>query len=373
MASHASGDEFRSVFRNDADVREEAPGRVNLMGDHTDYHQGLVLPTVLPQRTTVELRLRSDRIVHVFSTSVGGEVQHYRLGEETPSRGWIDYVQGVTEALTQAGHRLSGFDALISSTVPIGAGVSSSAALEVALLRALRTATRLCIEDVELARIAQRAEAGFVGAPVGIMDQMVCSLGHPDEALFLDTRTISYQHVPLPTRSDLVVIDSGVAHAHARGEYAQRRRESFEAAAALGVEWLRDATPEMLAAARIGDETLARRARHVIAENQRVLAAVAAMRSDDPAWLGRLFDRSHASMRDDYETSTAEVDALVQAGHEDGDVYGARLTGGGFGGAVVMLARHGCGAAVARRVSATYESRTARQASILLPADIALH
>ena len=373
MSSGADGGEFQARFDGSPGIQGEAHGRVNLMGDHTDYHQGLVLPTLLPQRTTVRLRLRPDRIVHACSTSIGGEILQYRLGNETPARSWIDYVQGVTAALAQDGHALPGFDALISSNVPIGAGVSSSAALEIALLRALKAAVPLDIDDVELARTGQRAEAGFVGAPVGIMDQMVCSLGRPGEALFLDTRTLHYEHVPLPTRSELVVIDSGVPHEHARGDYTRRRRESFEAAAALGVQWLRDATPDTLETSFTASAMLQRRARHVVTENGRVVDAVAALRSDDPAWLGRLFNVSHASMRDDYETSTPEIDALVAAANANDEVYGARLTGGGFGGAVAIVVRNGCGAAVARRIVASYESRTARRALVLLPASDSLH
>ena len=364
--------EFEAFCASSTGIRASAHGRVNLMGDHTDYHQGLVLPTLLPQETTVRLRVRPDRNVHALSTAAGGGVQQYRLGDETPLRSWIDYVQGITAVLAHDGHVVPGFDVWISSTVPIGAGVSSSAALEVALLRGLRTAAQLTLDDVELARIAQRAEAGFVGAPVGIMDQMVCSLGRPGEALFLDTRTLRHEFVPLLSRAEFVVIDSGVPHEHARGDYSRRRDESFEAAAALGVQWLRDATPEAPATSTASEKSV-RRARHVISENGRVVDAVAALRSDDPAWLGRLFDQSHASMRDDYETSTPEIEALVAAASANEEVYGARLTGGGFGGAVVMVVRHGCAAAVARRVVASYQARTARRALILLPVLQSLH
>jgi galactokinase len=359
---------FSALFDAEPEVKAHAPGRVNLMGEHTDYHLGFVLPTVLPQRTAVELRVRSDRTVRVCSETVHDGVQSYQLGSEARGQGWLDYVQGVTAALATSTSSLPGFDALIASTLPMGGGVSSSAALEVALLRALRGAGVLRIQDIEIARVAQRAEVEFVGAPVGIMDPMACSLGRPGHALFLDTRSLDYEHVPLPSAAELVVIDSGIAHQHARGGYAERRRESFAAAAALGVGFLRDATPDALGAAAAVPDALTRRARHVVTENARVLDAVDALRHDDAPRLGTLFTASHASMRDDYQTSIPEIDALVAVANTDPDVYGARLTGGGFGGAVVILARSGCAPAVAARALAGYQSRTGRRGSVLLPA-----
>jgi galactokinase len=368
MANLYRGGRFSSLFGIDADVEADAPGRVNLMGEHTDYHLGFVLPTVLPQRTVVELRVRTDARIRAFSETVPDGMRTYELGSEARRNDWLDYVQGVTATLERSGLSVPGFDILIASTVPTGGGVSSSAALEIALLRALRAAGVLRIGDVESARVAQRAEVEFVGAPVGIMDPMACSLGRPGHALFLDTRSLKFEHVPLPSAAELVVIDSGIAHQHAHGGYPERRRESFTAAEALGVAFLRDATPHLLATASAMPDSLARRARHVVSENARVLDAVTAMWHDDVERLGRLFNASHASMRDDYETSIPEIDALVAIGNADSDVYGARLTGGGFGGAVVMLARSGRAAAVAQRAVAAYQYRTGRQGSVLLPA-----
>lgn len=358
---------FESVFKADAAVRAEAPGRVNLMGEHTDYHQGFVLPTVLPLRTVVELRMRADRTVRTFSSTMPDGVRRYQCGNEMREGEWLDYVKGITSVLARTGIDIPGFDAFISSTVPIGAGVSSSAALEIALLRALRAAATLAISDREMAILAQRAEVEFVGAPVGIMDQMVCSLGRDGQALFLDTRTLDCEHVPLPSQAQLAVVDSGIAHANARGGYVERRRESFEAAAALGVNWLRDVPQSGLDALRSLPEILAGRARHVVTENVRVLNALDALRHDDAARLGQLFTESHISMRNDYEASTPEIDELVRTACLDEDVYGARLTGGGFGGAVVLLTRAGCAAAAAARVLQTYRERTRRPGLVLLP------
>jgi galactokinase len=345
----------------------EAPGRVNLMGEHTDYHEGYVLPTVIPQRTRVRVRRRADRLVRASSSSVADGPGEYVVGAESPRGGWLDYVQGVTAALFGHGFALPGFDAVIDSTVPLGAGVSSSAALEVSLLRALRTLFALPIDDVELARIARAAETEFIGAPIGIMDQMASSLGHDGEALFLDTRTLEVERIPQPRSIELGVIDSAVPHAHASGEYATRRRESFEAAALLGVRTLRDIDHLPSGALDGMPAVLARRARHVVTENSRVLAAVAALRAADPKALGALFAASHASMRDDYETSTADVDALVAIATSHPDVYGARLTGGGFGGAIVLIARAGTAAAATAAISDTYRRRTGRAAVVLVP------
>jgi galactokinase len=349
-------------------VSADAPGRVNLIGEHTDYHDGYVLPTVIPQRTRVELRPRADRRVRAASPALGERWEEYEAGAETPGRGWLDYVQGVTATLAARGVDVPGFDARISSDVPIGAGVSSSAALEVSLLRALRTLLSLDLDDVEIAQIAQAAETDFVGAPVGIMDQMASSLGRDREALFLDTRTLAVERLPLPASMEVVVIDSGITHAHAGGEYVTRRRESFEAAALLRVERLRDAGPTLLP--RLDDlpPVLARRARHIITENERVLAAVAAIRAADPRRLGELFAASHASMRDDYETSTPEIDMLVAIAAAHPEVYGARLTGGGFGGAVVALVRRGTAPAAAEEIRQAYVRRTGRRGAVLVPA-----
>jgi galactokinase len=346
----------------------EAPGRVNLIGEHTDYHQGYVLPSVIPQRTRVHLVARSDRRVRASSREIGGDIAEFVIGAETVTHTWLDYIQGVTHTLRALTTTLPGFDLRVESDIPLGSGLSSSAALEVSLLRALRELYDLPVDDVELARIAQRAETEFVGAPVGIMDQMVCSLGHPREAFFLDTRTLSYERVPLPPAAELVVINSGVRHQHAGGEYTIRRRESFEAAAMLGVSFLRDVTIDELAR-RITPlpDTLARRARHIVSENHRVQDTVIAIAAGDLVRVGALFYASHGSMRVDYEISTPEIDALVELGHADADVYGARLTGGGFGGSVVMLAKAGCGAAAACRILDLYAANGDRHGSILLP------
>jgi galactokinase len=352
------------------EVSAEAPGRVNLIGEHTDYHDGYVLPTVIPQHTCAHITRRIDRLVRASTTAHAGEWEEYQIGAETAGRGWLDYIQGVTAMLARHGILVPGLDVRIDSSIPLGAGVSSSAALEVSLLRALRLLLHLEFDDVTVARIAQSVETDFVGAPVGIMDQMASSLGCEGEALFLDTRSLSYQRVPLPTSIEIVVIHSGITHAHAGGEYVIRRRESFEAAERLGVARLRDVDATMMPRIATLPDVLARRARHVVSENARVLAAVAALRASDVERLGALLNESHVSMRDDYETSTAEIDVLVGAAQGHPDVYGARLTGGGFGGSIVALARGGRGQGAAAEISAEYLRRTSLTPTILIPPQV---
>lgn len=347
----------------------EAPGRVNLIGEHTDYNGGYVLPTAIPQRTRVRLRLRTDGRITARSTSVAPSgPEQYDLGAETRRGTWIDYVQGVTDVLRRHGHRVGGADLDIQSNVPVGSGLSSSAALEIALMRAFRTAYALDLPDEAMARLARQAENEFVGAPVGIMDQMACTFADDHAALFLDTRTLRFERVLMPETGEILVIDSGVAHNHARGDYRTRRAECEQAARHLGVPELRDCGLEDLARAARLPAPLDRRARHVVTENARVLDAVAALRRADLVAVGALFNASHASMRDDFEVSVPEVDRLVELACEQPDVFGARLTGGGFGGAIVALAVRGTGRRAAERIASRYGSETGRAPVVLVPA-----
>jgi len=363
-----SSTSFETLFGATPSVHVHAPGRVNLIGEHTDYNGGYVLPTVIPQRTAVELAPRQDHLVRAWSASVGARrPEEYRLGAERKRGAWVDYVQGATWVLASEGFALGGADVAVRSEVPLGSGLSSSAALLVAVLRAFREARGLDVEDVVLARLAKKAENDFVGAPVGIMDQMAVTLASDGQALFLDTRSLAYRLVPMPRDADLIVLNSGVAHNHAKGDYRTRRAECEQAAERLGVAQLRDLNPADLGRIMQLPDPLGRRARHVVTEDERVLAAVRAMEVGDLAELGRLFYASHDSMRDDYEVSIPEIDVLVDLARDERDVFGARLTGGGFGGSVVMLARKGAARGVASRVASAYASRTGRTPAILVP------
>jgi galactokinase len=349
-------------------TRASAPGRVNLIGEHTDYNGGFVLPTTIPQNTSVTLIRRDDALVRVRSDQASSGWLEYRLGHEEQRGTWLDYVQGVTWALREARYALPiGFELDIRSDVPLGAGLSSSAALEVALLRAMRQEFGLDLTDVNLALLGQRAENDFVGARCGIMDQMAATLADAGSALFLDTRSLDYRRVPLPARADLVVIHSGVSHEISGGDYNTRRAECEEAARLLGVAQLRDVTLAELPRLERLPEPLRRRARHVVTEDERVLSAVAALEANDLGLLGQLFDASHASMRDDFEVSAPDVDLLVGLAQTDRRVFGARMTGGGFGGSVVMLVQAGLGRAISEDVARQYAKRSGRSPSVLVP------
>lgn len=362
-------DIFERQFGHPAAIQESAPGRVNIIGEHTDYNGGFMLPIALPHRTDVLLGHRTDRLVWVRTLEVGGSspLAHYILGEERRQGGWLDYVQGVTSIARSMRHSALGCDLLISSTVPIGKGLSSSAALQVSVLRALNHAWHLDLDDLTIAQLAHRAETEFVGAPVGIMDQMAASLGNESAALLIDARSLAFESVPLPGDLELMVLDSGISHSHASGEYRVRRRECEEAAACLGVAQLRDLDESDLPRVSELPPVLARRARHVITENGRVLATVRALREGDASVAGVLLSASHTSLRDDFEVSTSRIDLLVDLAVAEPAVLGARITGGGFGGAVVALCRRPYAAAAAQRVIDAYRSRTQCEGSVLLP------
>ena len=357
---------FASYFGKAPEQKASAPGRVNLIGEHTDYNGGFCMPSVLPLHTQVWLSPRSDATVRLASDAQEGDVANYTIGDEKPAHSWVDYVAGVTWALKRAGRRLAGFDMLITSDVPVGKGLSSSAALEVAALRGLRSLTSLDLSDLEIAMLAHTAETEFVGAPVGVMDQMVCSLGKEGYAFFLDAASREYRDVPMPAATSLRVIDSGIEHHHASGDYRTRRRECEEAARALKVKALRDLTLADLPRINALPEPLNRRARHVVTEDARVLDAVDALRAGDLRRFGALLKASHASLRDDFQVSLEEIDWLVDTANADPDVLGARLTGGGFGGAILMLCKPGAPSDTAQRVVTRYRERYHKNAEVLV-------
>jgi galactokinase len=363
---------FEKVFGAPPAVSSGAPGRVNVIGEHTDYSGGFVLPAAIPLRCRVGLSVRSRRTIRAFSEWRAGDgILEYELGREKPGRGWLDYVQGLTRTLADRGVRLEGFDLAVESDVPPGAGLASSAALEVAVLRALGGAFGLGLDDLSLAEIARRSENDFVGAPVGVMDPMAASLAPEGAALWIDTRSLAHEPVPIPPGGELAVIDSGVAHEHSRGGYRLRREQCDEAARRLGVGLLRDLlgrVPDEVA--RSLPEPLGRRVRHVLGENARVLETVDAFRVGDLARAGARMRESHRSLADDFEVSTPELDLLVEIASARKDVFGARLTGGGFGGSVLALVRRGEGRAAAEEVAAEYRRRSGRTATVRLPLPI---
>jgi galactokinase len=354
--------------RGPADVLSHAPARVNLIGEHTDYCDGLVLPFPLGLQTRVELRRRTEEEVVARTLLDDSGPLSDRLGAERAGRGWLDYVQGVTFVLRRAGFRVKGVELDISSDIPAGGGLASSAALSVSLLRALREAFQLRLDDVALARLAQASEADFVGAPVGLMDPLAASLGTAGKALLIDIRSLAMETLSLPTGVEVGVIHSGISHRNAGGTYAQRRQEAEAAARALGVESLRDVQPADLARIAQLPFPLDQRARHVVTENARVLAFAAALRAGDSAPLGALLAASHQSLRDDYEVSLPDVDVLVALAQGTEGVLGARMTGGGRGGAVLFLAATGLAAAVGADICQKYRAETGQAGALLVPA-----
>lgn len=348
--------------------RASAPGRVNLIGEHTDHSGGFVLPVALPLRVTVDVEPRPDRLVRAGSANVDDGRWHERdLDRAARTGSWSDHVLGAGAVLAALGLVDRGYDARIASDLPMGAGLGSSGALGVAMLRALRDAFRIELDDVAVATLARRSENEMVGASSGIMDQMAASVGRDAEALFLDCRSLAFEHVRLPAAMELVVTSSGVTHEHARGAYNDRRRECEEAARALGLAELRDASVADLPRIAELPEPLSRRARHVVTENARVARAVDALRAGDLTALGLLLDASHRSLRDGFEVSTPEVDLLVDLVRAQPGVHGARMTGGGFGGSIVAVADAGRGHRAAATAVAAYGERTGLDARIILP------
>lgn len=346
----------------------EAHGRVNLIGEHTDYNSGWVLPTLIPQKTVVEIRPRSD--AKVIARSTHQSPVEYVLGSENPTKGWIDYIQGATRILKELGCKIGGFEIDVDSNLPMGSGLSSSAALEVAVLRALRATFNLDLNDVVIAQIGQRIENEFVGARVGIMDQMVVSVGRENQALFLDAHNLEYELVPLPfDKMDLVIINSGIAHrlGDHDGGYNQRRAECEEACRLLKIGSLREMTVDDLARVESLPDVFKRRARHVITENDRVHRAVSAFKNGRINEIGELFYQSHASMRDDYQVTIPEIDRLVELCRAERGTIGARMTGGGFGGSIVALTKKGEGRAIATAVVQAYVRQTGEKGTIVVP------
>ena len=334
-----------------------ASGRINLIGEHTDYNDGLVMPVALRLGVTVEAGSREDGIAHLTTDApVFPREVSYQIGSERKDGTWADRVRGVTSILVQNSFHVGGFDATITSDLPLGAGLGSSAAFAIALLRALSELFDLALDDPATVRVAHAAETDFAGARAGLLDQLASVYGREDEALFIDMRDQAMRRVPLPRAAELAVIDSGTRHEHATGGYNRRREECEVACRHLGISSLRE-----LETGRLDDalerlpSPLDRRVRHVVTENARVGEAVVALGAQDLARVGELLSASHRSLRDDYEVSTPELDQLVELARGAG-ALGSRLVGGGFGGSIIALAHRGGAKDLASRVLLSYGS-----------------
>ena len=337
---------FRKIFGAEPIVTAQAPGRVNLIGEHTDYNSGYVLPAAIDRAVTFAGRRRSGRTVRLHSIDYNQQVE-FNLDsiERDAAHLWSNYFRGVSWFLESNGQALPGAEVVFAGDVPREAGLSSSAAVEVGAVAFWQKLADLKLDPVAAVRLARRAENDFVGVPCGVMDQFASALAREGQAFFLDCRDLSYRHVPLDGDVKMVVCNSGVKRAVAQSEYDVRARQCRQAVAQLGtaglaVKSLRDVDLDDLevSAGALG-ELLLRRARHVVSENERVLEAVQALEGGDLDRFGELMNASHESLRDDYEVSSRELDTLVELAWKQPGVFGARMTGAGFGGCTVNLVR----------------------------------
>ncbi len=362
---------FQERFGELPSLRARAPGRVNLIGEHTDYNEGFVLPIAINRAIWVVARPRRDRQARLIAADFGEEAG-FSLDELRPGglRGWAAYPAGVAWALERAGFRLPGLDAAVAGDVPIGSGLSSSAALEVAFAIAWVALGGHTVPRLELARLCQRAENEFVGVRCGIMDQMAALFSQRGHALLIDCRSLETRLIPIPEEVVVLVADSGVRRELAASGYNERRAQCEEAVRRLqgrypGIRALRDLSPAQLEAAREElPELIYRRARHVVSENERVLQAVAALERGDLIAFGKLLNASHESLRLDYEVSAPELDALVEAARSVPGVYGARLTGAGFGGSILAVVQREAVPAASDVITHRYEDRFGRRPAL---------
>jgi galactokinase len=365
-------EEFQKLYGQEARIFR-APGRVNLIGEHTDYNEGFVTPVAMDLYTWVAAAPRKDARVQVYSQNLceraAMDLQHLNLQVQ---RHWSAYVLGVAASLRMSGAEIGGANLLVEGRVPMGAGLSSSASLEVAAGYALLESSGLSRSPVELAKICQRAENEFAGARCGIMDQMIACCGRANDALILDCRTLGFQLLPLFSDAQFVVCNSMVKHDHAAGEYNARRADCETATRILvgempGVRALRDVSlVDLERYAQLLPEVVYRRSRHVISENVRVLAARDALEHGDPESFGRLMHESQRSLKEDYEVSSAELDLLVEIASGIAGAYGSRMTGGGFGGCTISLVRSGAVEEFQSAIARAYELATGRQPDIYI-------
>ena len=361
---------FAEIWSNGEPRFFRAPGRVNLIGEHTDYNDGFVLPIALNYQTIVAASRRDDEKIEVFSINYN-ELQTFDF-TDAPRRQtheWINYVEGIARVLRDRGYKIGGANLLIDSNVPLGAGLSSSAAIEIAVGLALTNVSGFEIDKLQLALAGQRAEHEFVGTKSGIMDQFVVTFAVAGHALLIDCRALESEAIPLNLGdAEIIVCNSGVKHALASSEYNTRRAECEE-----GVKLLSEFLPNIRAlrdvviadferfAADLPD-VIRRRCRHIITENARTLEAADAFKKGDIEAAGRLMSESHASMRDDFEISCAEIDTLVESAKSFEGVYGSRMTGGGFGGCTINLVRRDCRDKFIEYIEREYQQKTGRRA-----------
>jgi galactokinase len=357
---------FAVTFGEPPEYLVRAPGRVNLIGEHTDYNDGFVLPMAIDRAVWIALRSRADRrvVLHSLDFNDATEIDLNALRRERA--GWVEYVKGMAHVLLESGYALRGWEGVVAGDVPIGAGLSSSAALEMATACAFAAIGRLPWDAAVMARAGQRAENEWVGVNCGIMDQMISAAGRRDHALLIDCRSLATRPIPLPPVTAVVVLDTMTRRGLVDSAYNERRAQCEAAAAFFGVPALRDVAPLTFEArADALDPVARRRARHVISENARTLAAAEAMSRGDAATTGRLMNAGHASLRDDFEVSREEMEVMVALAQAHPTCFGARMTGGGFGGAAVALVSAAGAESFAAAVSDAYRRATGLQPQTL--------
>lgn len=354
---------YRDHFAADPEFVVRAPGRVNLIGEHTDYNDGFVLPMAIDRATWIALRPRSDRQVQVHSLNLD-KVAVFDLDNLTPGKGWAEYLKGMAWALQDSGFALNGWEGMLLSDVPIGAGLSSSAALELAIARAFCVVSGWEWPAVQMAQISQKADNQWVGIQSGIMDQMISAVGQAGHALLIDCRSLAHELVPVPPDEDgtataVIILDTATRRGLVDSAYNERRAQCEAVAAHFGVPALRDISlAEFNLVADQLDPLLRQRARHVISENVRTLNAATAMKNFDARLLGQLMNDSHTSLRDDYAVSSDALNTMVTIAQRQPGCLGARMTGAGFGGCAVALVRSDMAAEFETAVAAAYQTAT---------------
>jgi galactokinase len=358
---------FRSFYGSEPALVVRAPGRVNLIGEHTDYNDGFVLPMAINGAIWMALRPREDGQVHLYSLDFDQAVT-FELRELAHSDlGWAEYVIGTAWAMQEVGYSLAGWEGVFAGDVPVGAGLSSSAALELATARAFAAVSGLAWEPAPMAVACLRAENEWVGLNCGIMDQMISAAGKARHALLIDCRSLETEAVPLPPGVAVVVLDTATRRGLVDSAYNERQRQCAQAAALLGVPALRDASLEDLeGSADVLPPLPYKRARHVIGENERTLAAVAAMQRGDGPALGSLMNESHASLRDDFEVSSEELNVMVALAQNQAGCLGARMTGAGFGGCAVALVQDSSVAGFVEQVAREYTASVGLEPAIYI-------
>lgn len=347
---------FQEYFHAAPRYIVRAPGRVNLIGEHTDYNDGFVLPMAIDRATWIALSPRNDGHVEVFSLDFDQSVEFSLADFRNEQAGWAEYVKGVAWVLQEAGHRITGWNGVIAGDVPIGAGLSSSASIELATARAFAViSSGVGWEPATMARLAQKAENQWVGMNCGIMDQMISAAGVAGTALLIDCRSLATENVPLPPDTVVVVLDTATRRGLVDSAYNERRSQCEAAARTFGIPALRDISlADFERRAGELDDVTRRRARHVISENERTLAAAEAMKNGDARALGQLMNASHVSLRDDFEVSSRALDVMVEQAQAHPACYGARMTGAGFGGCAVALVRADAADSFAQQVGKGY-------------------